>query len=297
MFASDAFAAESFSTLPDGTVTGSIFASAFSESSSGVDNTVCQVAAFGITIAESAAVLDTDFAARVFLASVFENLAVAQIDTASTPTYPCQIIEFAKVERLEREIGFGFSTGSFASGSFAGLGDGTTFYGGSVFSASIEVSYAFSEGATATEQQSNSVVFPASFNAAVALTDSVGAIPEYPGALSEAATAEEVVSSIPTYPASFSDAATASTTESTLVELGSVITEVATGLGTPASLFVVNSAVSETASPLDSPFTQYVTRPVVVNMAQATDTTEARLQWENINTFETTNWKLINTIE
>lgn len=296
MFASDAFAAESFSALPDGTVTGSVYASEFVDNASS-DGEVSSLAAFLGTVSNGGAIADIDFAARVFLASVFENLAVAQTDTAGSTNFAALVNEAAKVERVERYVGFGFATGGFASGSFAGLGDGTSFYGGSVFSANIEVSYAFSEGVTATDQRAASVIFPASFDAAAAVSDEVGAIPEYPGVLSEGATAEEVVSSIPTYLVRIEEVTTASTTAFTLVELRSIVSEVVIGTETPTSLFIVNAAVTDAVVQTDRPFAQYVTRPVVVNMAQATDTTEARLQWENINTFETTNWKLINTIE
>lgn len=232
-----------------------------------------------------------------FSGNVFDTSSVSQETVTAAAELISAIQEQAKVERIERYVGFGFATGGFASGSFAGLGDGTSFYGGSIFSANIEVDYAFSEGAAVGDQAVGNPNFAVSFDAAAAVSDEVGAIPEYPGVLSEGAAAEDVVSSIPTYLVRIEEVTTASTTAATLVELGSIVSEVVAGTDIPTSLFVVNSAVSETASPLDRPFAQYTTRPVVVNMAQATDTTEARLQWENINTFETTNWQLINTIE
>lgn len=294
MFSGDAYAASSFTALPDGTVTGTAYASSLSDSSTSSDFAASLVVV-NSAVSEISAGTDAILALKTVDAQVNEVANAINDLFSSILTYPVSVQEQVKVQRVD-VLGFGFSTGSFASGPFDALGYGIALFPGDTFSTTIVGSYTLSENVTISDPVVANINVPVSFSATSTISDSVGATPEYPASLSESATGSEEFSSISTYLCRIEEIGTASTTESTLAELGSVISELVIGTDTPTSLFVVNAAVSEQVNSLDRPFAQYITSPVAVDMAQAIDTISVRLQWENIDTSETLDWTLIKTL-
>jgi len=271
---------------------------------------------FGITVPESGAAVDQNNSAVTFVSQVDDavtakdenvvfltvNRDIGETVTASyanssIPTYSANIIEAAQVIRVQRLIGLGFSTGGFASGPYSGLGDGFSEFGGDIFSANINVNKAFSELVRASSTFIGRTIFPASFDDASVISLQTTIFLTVDRDIAESATGTYVNSSIPEYAVSFQDTVTGSVQGSTLVEFGVSTSDIALALDAPFSNFTVNAAVIDTVSGLDRPFTQYITRPVVADMAQATDISTVRLQWENIDTFDPTVWTLINTNE
>ena len=267
------FAAGSFSAAPFSTSASFIYDPAVAEDVLGTDVYVAGLPLSVNVLDESSVSQETMTALVVLPASVQESAIFAE----------------------RRFVGYGFSAGSFASGAFSALGEESILTSGAVASATIEFTYAFSEGASALFSVRSGPEYTGDIAESATASDQTSSIPTYPTAFSDSATGTSIFSNIPTYLCRIEDVASGSVTDSSLVELIANVLETAVPVDRLTTNFTVNSAVSEVIVLTDRPFTQYITRPVFVDMAQATDRTEARLQWENINTFETADWTLIDT--
>lgn len=117
----------------------------------------------------------------------------------------------------------------------------------------------------------------------------------FPTAFSDSASGSDVNSASQGFAVSTSDTASGSMQTSSLASFGGVASERAVARDAPSSNFTVNSAFAETARVLDTARANVTVSSLVVELVSAVDETSMRLQWELIDTFEASDWVLINT--
>jgi hypothetical protein len=215
---------------------------------------------------------------------VVRELAIAVFEAASVVT--------------TREVGGGFSTGSFASGPFGSLGDISRTASGDFFNTFVQVNSAGSEQVVLTEVQTNNINVPSSVSEAGAvIVDSVIALPEYPGSVSEGAQVDnELPNAAIDFACNWTDQAVTSETHSAIVELVSLIDENGVASDVYNAAASLQTSVSESVDASENVPTNAQLWINIQESVLSVDQLIARSLWEPVDTSESSDWVLIDTV-
>ena len=231
--------------------------------------------------------------------------------------YDAAVVESASIS-ARRNIGGGFSTGGFASGAFDNLGDVFAIVSGDLFLASVVVNSLVSELATGTDLMGIArFTFPLVSESATAIAGDIANIVNVNISVSELVTVSNTINAFLSLPASVSESAQISLTPlSPSVGFLCLANESAQGSETVATRVVFRATAQETVVATDIINTTAnmkfgVTESVVILDLVPTNAVyniplsdsvllsaqvNARLLWEPVNTSETTDWNLIDTV-
>ena len=231
--------------------------------------------------------------------------------------YDAAVVESASIS-ARRNIGGGFSTGGFASGAFDNLGDVFAIVSGDLFLASVVVNSLVSELATGTDLMGIArFTFPLVSESATAIAGDIDNIVNVNISVSELVTVSNTINAFLSLPASVSESAQIALTPlSPSVGFLCLANESAQGSETVATRVVFRATAQETVVATDIINTTAnmkfgVTESVVIldlvptnavyniplsDSVLLSDQVNARLLWEPVNTSETTDWNLIDTV-
>jgi hypothetical protein len=231
--------------------------------------------------------------------------------------YDAAVVESASIS-ASRNIGGGFSTGGFASGAFDNLGSIFATVSGDLFLASVVVNSLVSELATGTDLMGiTRFTFPLISESATAIAGDIDNIVNVNISVSELVTVSNTINAFLSLPASVSESAQIALTPlSPRVGFLCLANESAQGSETVATRVVFRALAAELAVATDIINTTAnmkfgVTESVVIldlvptnavyniplsDSVLLSDQVNARLLWEPVNTSETTDWNLIDTV-
>ena len=231
--------------------------------------------------------------------------------------YDAAVVESASIS-ARRNIGGGFSTGGFASGAFDNLGDVFAIVSGDLFLSSVVVNSSVSELATGTDLMGIArFTFPSVSESATAIAGDIANIVNVNISVSELVTVSNTINAFLSLPASVSESAQIALTPlSPSVGFLCLANESAQGSETVATRVVFRATAQETVVATDIINTTAnmkfgVTESVVIldlvptnavyniplsDSVLLSDQVNARLLWEPVNTSETTDWNLIDTV-
>lgn len=225
--------------------------------------------------------------------SVAES-AEATDQTSSIPTYLGSIQEQARTATL-REVGGGYSSGAFASGAFSALGDESRLVSGDAMSSRIIANDIMQEGVNITDTPTNNAIQDAAFDAAAAMSAINGMFLTVNRSVSESGSVTDQNSSIPTYLGRIQEQAEGVDETVAVANFAATIADNAVPLDVTFNNVVYKSLASNKVTANDKLFSQLVVTIPITEAALITDPLTARKQWEPINTFEVTDWILVNT--
>jgi hypothetical protein len=231
--------------------------------------------------------------------------------------YDAAVVESASIS-ASRNIGGGFSTGGFASGAFDNLGSIFATVSGDLFLASVVVNSLVSELATGTDfilSQTNVTINVGEF--ATAIAGDIANIVNVNTSVSELVTVSDIVNGLLSLPASVSESAQIALTPlsprvgflclanesaqgseaiATRAVFTALAAELAVATDTIRTTASMKFGVTESVVILDRVPTNAVYNIPLSDSVLLSDQVNARLLWEPVNTSETTDWNLIDTV-
>jgi len=313
MFSVGAFTATSFSTVAD-TTYGTAYSSAFADGASGIENMITFGTAYRVDVFDGSSVSE-QISYRMTYPGVVGETAGASDTTSALAAFTGLISEVAEAATY-RQTGYGYSTGGFSSGPFDALGDYLARVSGDVVSTLVNVNSAAAESAVLTDrpfttaeltfgvQESaaaisdivvGSLTLPASFEDSAQVTDTASYFIAFPASIDESAQGSDEFSSTPNYAVAFLDGASGQDEVSSLAEFGSIAAEQVVISDFVPTTAVLNNSFADSATVADNPIGNVNFRTVVLDSGTGSDSPSIRLQWELIDTYEASDWVLIDT--
>ena len=313
MFSVGAFTATSFSTVAD-TTYGTAYIAAFADGASGIENMSTFGTAYRVGVFDGSSVAE-QISYRMTYPGIVGETAGAADSTSALAAFTGLISEVAEAATY-RQVGYGYSTGAFSSGPFDALGDYVARVSGDIVSTLVNVNSAAvestvltdrpftnailnisvqNEAASIYDQAVGNLTLPASFEDSAQVTDTASYFIAFPASIDESAQGADETSSAPNYATSVSEGVSGQDGASTLAEFGSVALEQVVILDVVPTNVVVNHAFSDSATVADNPIGNVNFRTVVLDGVAGSDSPTIRLQWELIDTYEASDWILIDT--
>jgi hypothetical protein len=308
MFGGSGFSVVSFASAP-----GFIYTAAVAETSNATEQNIANVSLLS-SVSETSSVsqqvsASVGFVGRVdescigtdtFIAGAISNITVAESSNAQDQVFSTFSITLNIFERADiaetRDVGGGYSSGAFASGSYDGLGDESRRVSGDSIFCALGAIASVVDGAGAADVVIRQIIVPRTV-----LEDALGS---------------ELVSALPVYGVTVDEVVQAQdTVDSPITSVGAKVSENTQAIDAIFTNADVTFGVFEGVTANDQNFT---TASLAVSMSQGAEARDknflsvsvvsnvqegvlaaeqcfARFLWEPINTSEDADWVVINS--
>lgn len=312
MFSVGAFTASAYSVVGTGSH-GTLHDQIVMVSASSSETVTPFGNSYRVTVADTMQV--SDVTSRIIEVNVAIAESVTGDDVLSVRMdFASRIHELAEAATY-RQTGYGYSTGAFSSGSFDALGDYLARVSGDVVSTLVNVNSTAVETATvrdsilgnhnfttyideavvALDVAIGNITFTRAVAESTTVADQASYFIAFPTSVNESAQGSDNFSSTPNYAVAFLDGASGQDAVSSLAQFGGVVAEQVVIRDLVPTTAVLNSAFADSATVADNPIGNVNFRTVVLDSVVGSDSSSIRLQWELIDTYEASDWVLIDT--
>lgn len=289
MFGGSSFSVVSFASAP-----GFIYTALAAEDVT-IVGAITGAVDFSCITEQSAATADTTNAGTS-VNSLMQELSTAQDSPSSVTIVGAQVIESAEIAEI-RNKGGGYSSGSFASGPFDGLGEFTVQVSGDSIFCTVDINSAVVEQLGVSDLTSRQIIVPRTITESSAGLDSISGVSLFAVSVNESTTTDLVFSSNAIFTAQVVEIISSSDTLTPTISVNSDILEFASATSLIINSTTQNAVVSENVVAQEVIPTTAQVFITIAESIRAADEFIARSLWEPINTFEPQSWTAITTAQ
>lgn len=290
MFGGSSFSVVSFASAP-----GFIYTALAVEDAT-VVGTATSAVDFSCITKQSAATADTTNAGTI-VNSLIQEISTAQDSPSSVIIVGAQVIESAEIAEI-RNKGGGYSSGSFASGPFDGLGEFTVQVSGDSIFCNVDINSAVVEQLGISDLTSRAIIVPRTITENLAGADSIDGVSLFAVNVTESVTTTDLVfSPNAIFSVQIVEIANSNDTLTPTISVNSDILEFASATSSIINSTTQNAVVSENVVAQEIIPTIAQVFITIAESIRAADEFIARSLWEPINTFEPQSWTAITTAQ
>ena len=304
------FSGSAFSGLPFAVSSGSVYNTSFADLA-GVSDSVLGVKQQGGIVLGNMSLSDTYSPTGVYSISTVDTATVSD-NNYSAADYGGSIAESARAVVIRR-IGGGFSSGAMSSGPFSSLGDFVTEVTSDEVFSFINVqsrftdltsgldtvrtnsvnNISFEDSAYASDLPRSNTVSPSMIMVSGVVNEYSVASPIYDRSVSELATATDTISNVIGYGQIVQESSVMTDSNLALVEFFVTTIDSSQAAELCSMTLIVSSKVNDTITTIDRYSTNIIVQSQCIELSHAVDELVARRYWENINTAESADWRLV----